>query len=173
MPSAPRGNVIVAPVDDPRALGPLWHNGAMERARDWKRARGVIVLLAVGVLASPARAAPPASPVAVVDWAKARRIDVIMTEYRFIPDHLTFQRGVPYRLHLENRGKELHEMTAPGFFKAAHLRDPGVLNPASGDVVVTPGQQKDVYFVAEQVGRYAFSCADHDWAGMAGEIVVP
>jgi uncharacterized cupredoxin-like copper-binding protein len=143
----------------------------MTRVRKRTAAWGVLAVLAAGALASSAGAAAP--PPTAVDWAKARRVDVVMTEYRFIPDHLTFQRGVPYRLHLENHGKELHEMTAPDFFKAVMLRDPGVRSPASGDVDVRPSQQKDVYFVAERAGRYELSCADHDWAGMTGEIVVP
>ena len=28
------------------------------------------------------------------------RVDVTMIDYRFAPDHLTFERGVHYRLHL-------------------------------------------------------------------------
>jgi len=56
------------------------------------------------------------------------RIDVAMVDYRFSPDHLNLEHGVHYRLHLENRGKEIHEFTAPVFFAAARLDNPEALN---------------------------------------------
>jgi uncharacterized cupredoxin-like copper-binding protein len=108
-----------------------------------------------------------------VDWSKAERIDVIMAEYHFIPDHLTFRRGIPYRLHLENHGKELHEFTAPEFFAAVAVHDPSVLWTGGHEVVVKPDASADVYLVPQQSGHYDLICADHDWAGMTGEIIVP
>jgi plastocyanin len=39
-------------------------------------------------------------------------------------------------------------------------------------VVLQPKQQKDIFFVPRQPGRYALSCADHDWEGMVGDITV-
>jgi uncharacterized cupredoxin-like copper-binding protein len=107
-----------------------------------------------------------------VDWSKAERIDVTMVEYHFIPDHLTFRRGIPYRLHLENHGKELHEFTAPDFFAAVTVRDPRVLWTGGHEVVVQPGASADVYLVPQRSGHYDLICADHDWAGMTGEIIV-
>ena len=106
------------------------------------------------------------------DWSKAQTVTVIETEYGFDPSRLTFRVGTPYRLHLENRGKELHEFTAPAFLKSVDLRDPDALNADRTEIVVQPGEQKDVYLVPRQAGRYPFVCADHDWAGMTGEIVV-
>ena len=133
----------------------------------------VFAILTLGaVLSSASLALPSAARAAETDWAKARPVTVVMTEYKFTPDHLRFERGVPYRLHLENRGKEVHEFTAPTFFKTIRLHNPNVLSPASGDVVLSPGQQKDVYFIAERPGRYDLTCADHDWDGMIGSIVV-
>lgn len=114
-------------------------------------------------------AAPSTHP---VDWSKAQRVNVTMVEYRFIPDHLTFRRGVPYRLHLENHGKELHEFTAPEFFASVTLRDPRVLWTGGEEVVVQPGASADVYLVPQRSGHYDLKCADHDWAGMTGEIIV-
>jgi len=38
--------------------------------------------------------------------------------------------------------------------------------------VVEPGQAKDLYFVPRQAGRFPFACADHDWAGMTGDLVI-
>jgi uncharacterized cupredoxin-like copper-binding protein len=107
-----------------------------------------------------------------VDWSKAERIDVTMVEYHFMPDHLTLRRGIPYRLHLENHGKELHEFTAPEFFAAATVRDPRMLWTGGHEVVVQPGASADVYLVPQRSGHYDLTCADHDWAGMTGEIIV-
>ena len=46
-----------------------------------------------------------------------------------------------------------------------------VLNQEGTEIVVEPGQAKDLYFVPRQAGRFPFVCADHDWAGMTGDIV--
>jgi uncharacterized cupredoxin-like copper-binding protein len=110
-------------------------------------------------------------PGADIDWAKAEPVRVVATEYRFEPDHLRFRRGVPYRLHLDNTGAELHEFTAPAFFRTVTLLNPEALADG-GDVVLQPKQQKDVFFVPRQPGRYPLACADHDWEGMVGDITV-
>ena len=51
-------------------------------------------------------------------------VDLIMIDYRFIPDRLTFVHDVHYQLHLENHGKETHELTAPTFFATADIDNP-------------------------------------------------
>jgi uncharacterized cupredoxin-like copper-binding protein len=107
-----------------------------------------------------------------LDWSRAQTVTVVATEYGFAPSRLTFRVGVPYRLHLENRGKELHEFTAPAFLKTVKLGNPDALNADRIEMVLRPGEQKDLYLVPRQAGRYPFACADHDWAGMTGEIIV-
>jgi len=99
-------------------------------------------------------------------------VTVVAADYRFEPNNLTFRVNVAYRLHFENRGKELHEFTAPALFKSVELGNPSVLNAERTELVVQPGEQKDLDFVPRQVGRYPLTCADHDWAGMTGEIAV-
>ena len=106
------------------------------------------------------------------DWSRAQTITVIATEYAFDPGRLTFRVGVPYRLHLENRGEELHEFTAPAFLKSVELGNPDALNADRTEMILQPGEQKNLYLVPRQPGRYPFSCADHDWAGMTGEVIV-
>ena len=114
-----------------------------------------------------------AAPAAVAaDWSQARPVTVTTREYEFSPNRLVFKRGVAYRLHIENQGSEMHEFTAPDFFKAAEIRDPKVLNADKTEVEVPPGKAKDLEFVAQQAGRYKLRCSDHDWAGMMGEITV-
>ena len=68
----------------------------------------VALLVAIAVRAEPG-----------VDWSQAETVTVVMVDDRFVPDHLSFRHGVPYRLHLENRGKDLHEFTAPEFLADA------------------------------------------------------
>ncbi len=109
---------------------------------------------------------------AETDWTKARALTVTMTEYRFAPQHIMLRRGVPYRLHLENAGKELHEFTAKAFIAAAKIRNPEVLVAASHDVVLQPGEAKDLYLVVDTPGHYPLSCADHDFLDMTGDITV-
>jgi len=106
------------------------------------------------------------------DWSKAETVTVIATEYAFDPRHLTFRVGTPYRLRFENRGKELHEFTAPGFLKTVEIANPEALNPDHTDLVAQPGERKEIYIVPTRAGRYPLACADHDWAGMTGDIVV-
>ena len=124
-------------------------------------------LAAILAITASAALADPA-----VDWAKAQRVDLVEVDYAFQPNHLTFRRDRTYQLHVENRGHELHELTAPDFFKAVELRDPSVLNQDGTELVVKPGDQKDLYLVPLQPGRYGMRCADHDWAGMTGDITV-
>jgi uncharacterized cupredoxin-like copper-binding protein len=107
-----------------------------------------------------------------VDWSKAQTVTVVTTEYVFTPKSLTFHSGVIYRLHLDNRGRETHEFTAPEFFKAIRMRNPKVVNADRTEIVVQPGEQKDLFFVAKQPGSYELTCSDHDWAGMVGDIII-
>ncbi|HEX9323710.1 MAG TPA: cupredoxin domain-containing protein [Xanthobacteraceae bacterium] len=106
------------------------------------------------------------------DWTKAESVVVTMVNYEFIPDRLSFRRGVAYRLHLENRGSEIHDFSAPEFFKAIELNNPEVLGAYATRIVVRPQETKDMYFVATRAGSYELTCADHDWAGMTARITV-
>jgi uncharacterized cupredoxin-like copper-binding protein len=107
-----------------------------------------------------------------IDWSQAKPMTVLMVDDSFVPDRLNLLHGVPYRLHMENHGKDLHEFTAPEFLANATVRDPDVLANAGAEVVVHPGQMVDVFLVPMKAGKYRLTCADHDWDGMVGEIVV-
>ena len=128
------------------------------------RFRAVVILGLIAALA-------PASARAT-DWSKARTLTVVTVEYAFEPKTLRFRRGVVYRLHLDNQGKETHEFTAPDFFKAIDMRDTAVVNADRTEIVIQPGEQKDLVFVARQPGSYKLTCSDHDWAGMVGSIKI-
>src|SRR5262249_54870332 len=100
------------------------------------------------------------------------RIDVAMVDYRFSPDRLSLEHGVHYRLHLENRGRESHEFTAPTFFAAAKLETPEAPNRERGGVVVEPGGSKVLFVAPGVAGAYDLRCGDQDWDGMVGGITV-
>ena len=123
------------------------------------------LLLLLGVLSGTAQAAD-------VDWATAAVVTVQLVDDQFKPDKLSFRNGVPYRLRLQNRGKETHEFTAPEFIKTLELGNPQVLESSGQEVLVAPGQDKEFLFVPRKPGRYQLDCADHDWDGMVGEITV-
>jgi uncharacterized cupredoxin-like copper-binding protein len=99
-------------------------------------------------------------------------VTVGLVDDKFVPDKLAFRTGVPYRLRLENRGREMHEFTAPEFLKTIEIRNPDVLEQAGNEVLVQPGSAKELVFVPKKPGRYPLTCADHDWDGMVGEISV-
>jgi uncharacterized cupredoxin-like copper-binding protein len=125
---------------------------------------GVMLLAPI----SPARPQPAVS----VDWSTAQPVNVMLIDDKFVPDHLTFRYAMPYRLHLENHGKELHEFTAPTFLADAIVRNPGILANGGQDIVVQPGTAVDIDLVPLKPGTYKLICADHDWAAMTGEIIV-
>ena len=125
--------------------------------------RRIVAVLVVALTLTAANAA---------DWSNAELVTVVATNYRFEPAKLRFRAKMPYRLHLENRGGDFHEFTAPAFFKTVELKNPDALNAERSQVALQPGEQRDVYFIPRETGTYSFTCADHDWAGMSGEIVV-
>lgn len=100
------------------------------------------------------------------------KLDLYMVDYKFIPNHLVFEHDVHYRLHMENHGKETHEVTAPTFFATAAIDNPEVLNRERTEIVVQPGESKDLYLTAHRPGTYDLRCSDHDWNGMVGGITV-
>jgi len=104
--------------------------------------------------------------------SEPRTINLTMVDYRFNPDHLVFEHDVPYRLHLENHGKETHEVTAPTFFATAKIGNPEVLNREHTEIVMQPGDVKDLFLTAHRPGTYDLRCSDHDWNGMVGGITV-
>ena len=105
-------------------------------------------------------------------WANPHTMTVIMVDNRFEPDHVVFEHGKLYDLHLVNRGKDLHEFTAPAFLQAATIKDKHLLANGGKDIVVQPGKSTDILLIAPAAGQYGLNCADHDWDGMVGSITV-
>jgi uncharacterized cupredoxin-like copper-binding protein len=130
------------------------------------------ISLAFLLVAGPGYAAGPKPAQPVIDWSHAQPVTVVMVDDRFQPDHVSFEQGQAYDLHLENHGKEMHEFTASAFLKAATIRDETKLANGGTDIVVQPGETVDVFLVAPAAGNYNLICADHDWDGMTGSITV-
>jgi len=126
--------------------------------------RNVAKFFLLLVIAIAAGAAAPSPEPAV--------LNLVMIDYKFVPDHLIFQHGTPYRLHMENHGKETHELTAPLFFATAKIDNPDVLNRDHTEIVMQPGDAKDLLLTPGKPGTYDMRCADHDWNGMVGGITV-
>jgi len=138
---------------------PRYHSTG--RCRSFLAGSAIAILLAIFAVPNAAFAAD-----------KAKLVTVVTTESKFTPNKLTFRRGIPYRLHVENRGKQLNEFNAPDFFKTAKISNPAVLNPDKNEIVLRPGEAKDLNFIPKQAGHFRLRCPDHDWAGMTGEITV-
>jgi uncharacterized cupredoxin-like copper-binding protein len=109
---------------------------------------------------------------AAADTPSVQPVTVVTSDYNFVPDKLAFKRGVAYRLHIENHGKEMHQFNAPAFFQSVELGDPQALNADRTEIAVHPGEAKDLNFEPKKAGLYRLICPDHDWAGMTGEITV-
>ena len=103
---------------------------------------------------------------------KPVRLNVVTVDYSFKPNHLTFRRGVRYQLHLQNKGKETHEFTAPVFFATAAIDNPDILDNRRSEVTLEPGETRDLFLTPRKPGKYDLRCADHDWNGMVGGITV-
>ena len=120
--------------------------------------------------------AEAAAALADVDWPQAERVDVVLADFDFAPNRLLFERGRPYRLHMENRGSGGHNIAAPTLFDSVALRDDAVAaeTRATGSIEVARGLVKDVYLVALQVGTYPLERTHllHPIFGMTGEFVV-
>jgi uncharacterized cupredoxin-like copper-binding protein len=104
--------------------------------------------------------------------AAPQRMTVVMVDDRFIPDRIEFRAGVTYRLRLENHGKDMHEFTAPEFFNASRIANRRLLANGGKEMMVQPHETKQIELTPMKAGEYKLICADHDWDGMVGTIVV-
>jgi plastocyanin len=126
--------------------------------------RHAILLALAAVCCQPAMATPP--PI------RPESVTVVMADDRFMPDRIEFRVGVHYLLRLENHGKDLHEFTAPAFFATAKVVNRWDLANGGKEVVVQPQETKVIELTPTKVGEFTLICADHDWDGMVGKIIV-
>jgi len=108
-----------------------------------------------------------------VGSAAAADVVVKTVDDRFEPAQITLEHGKPYRLRVENVGKDMHEFKAPAFFAAAKITGGAdAMTPDHTELVIQPGQTKEVELIAPAAGSYALTCPDHDWDDMVGTIIV-
>jgi uncharacterized cupredoxin-like copper-binding protein len=118
--------------------------------------------------------------VKAADWSKMQNASVVMQEYSYQPETLSFKAGVAYKLELLNGGKSKHYFTAPEFFKAIATRkvqsnaDGEIKAPYFSALEVYPGRSLDLYFIPVKPGSYRLHCtiAGHEEQGMHGRIVI-
>ena len=66
-------------------------------------------------------------------------------------------------------------MTVVSPFQNAGTAADVAQRPATSQIsvyVVRPGETKNLYFVSREPGHFPLWCADHDWAGMTGDITI-
>lgn len=113
------------------------------------------------------------------DWSKAETVNVTLNDFNFEPASLSFQSGNTYRLHLENKGQETHFFAAEGFFKAIvanwlEQSEGNLAHPLLREIVLAPGESKDLTFIAVTKGTYDLHCSApfHEGMGMKGSITI-
>src|SRR4051812_39158761 len=105
--------------------------------------RAAVVAVIGVLLLTPMSSARSQSAVAV-DWSAAQSVNIMLIDNKFVPERLILRHGMPYQLHLENHGHDLHEFTAPELFGASILRNLGQLANDAQEIVMQPGDIIDV-----------------------------
>jgi uncharacterized cupredoxin-like copper-binding protein len=102
--------------------------------------------------------------VAQADWSKAPAVSLVITKSDISPPELTFHRGQPVRLVIQNRSDTDRIITADGFFQTVAVRQ--VVGPTGTEtgpwiqqVGIPIGQTKEVWFVPDRFGAWNFNCA--------------
>lgn len=115
----------------------------------------------------------------LADWSAVKTIGVVLTEFKFLPDGLVFEQGVPYRLRLENMGDYTHFFAAEEFFKSIAVRslvssEETVSHPLLEEIAVPSGAVRELTFVPVRVGVYELDCTvlGHAFFGMTGTIEI-
>lgn len=129
-------------------------------------------LLSAEVATPPAQAHPGKA-----DWAEARRLDIILSEFQYAPSEIVLEVGKPYLLRLENKGWFGHDFTAPAFFRTVAFGPGQTASDAQrsgGSVSLAAGEVQEIEIMPLQAGRYALECTKplHSLFGMSGDIIV-
>lgn len=113
----------------------------------------------------------PAS--AAVDFAKAKVVEVTLSNFEFTPSVIDLQAGTPYVLKIVNRASGGHNFTAPEFFAAAKVAPEDAAQIAGGQIEVKGGETATIGLVPG-TGTYKLVCTHfgHATLGMTGKIVV-
>lgn len=115
--------------------------------------------------------------VEAVDWSKSEEKTLILDEFKFQPNELTFKRNQPYELVLINEGAVAHSFVAPAFFRVSVVQglvfsDGEVSMPILESVSLEAGETKILVFVPLETGEFKVICHQplHETFGMEGLI---
>ena len=148
-------------------------------ARTFTRAISLLALsLLLAACLAPGYVKDPTPWLTTADWPQAERARVVLSEYAFTPQVLSFTEGRAYVLEIANKGKETHDFVSERFFRAIATRKarmPEVAEleaPYFTDLEVHPGGTVELHFVAVRPGTYDLSCTvgGHAAMGMKGAI---
>ena len=125
----------------------------------------------IGYVSDPAAAS--------ADWDDAETVTVVLEDFTFSPEHLSFEAGKAYRFEIENRGESTHFFAAETFFKSVvteKLIENGtaIERPLLRAVAVAPGESKELLLVPVRKGAYELHCTApfHEALGMTGSIEI-
>jgi len=110
----------------------------------------------------------------MVDWNKAPRVTVTLSDYDFTPAEIQFERGQPYRLHLVNKASGGHDFTAPDFFSASAIAPSDQAMAPEGKVDLAKGESREIRLVPLVAGDYPVVCTHfmHAPLGMKGKATI-
>ena len=115
-----------------------------------------------------------------------RTVEVIMKEdydadlvFVYEPKELTFKAGETVRLHIVNKGAEVHEfvmdtMEANAEHKALMAKFPEMEHDDPNAVRLEPGEEAEIVWTFGKAGSYEFACLipGHYEGGMHGPLTV-
>jgi uncharacterized cupredoxin-like copper-binding protein len=113
-----------------------------------------------------------ASPMATAQDAQV--LTVTLTNFKFEPNELHFQRNTPYTLHLVNAASGGHAFSSPEFFAAVSVAPKDAGKIAEGKIEVPAGQTVDIEITPMRAGSYRVTCTHflHAGFGMRGTAVI-
>ena len=153
---------------------PMWSIGRQADFSTSYRGVSLALLLAVTSLAAANAQPDQNSGPNYVDWSKAQSVEIVMTNFTFMPKALQLRRDTPYRLHLVNNGSSDHSFDAPELFRAMITAPDDRAKVEGGSIEVERGKTVDVMVVPSKPGSYAFHCSHflHTTFGMRGEATI-
>jgi uncharacterized cupredoxin-like copper-binding protein len=119
-----------------------------------------LVVLAVAAFAILVRAAGDSR-----GGGQAFTGEVVLEDFRFSPNRIDAQAGLPLKVRLTNRGTERHDLN----FESYHM--PGLLGI---EAILEPGESRTITLTFDQPGSHRFICTlpGHAAAGMTGAAFV-
>ena len=116
-----------------------------------------------------------ASPAAAqeIDWSKAPRVEIVLSNFSFRPGEIRLPAGQPVVLHFRNESPDTHNFTARKFFREADVRRADRRSVAGGTIDLGGREEREVALVPK-AGRYPVTCTQqyHETLGMTAEVVV-